>query len=197
MKLITYKRKLLFLLLTVISTFINSQIPKPPILEGTCNGVSAIISFKKTINGLNLGLFNLQEGQKLNGIHLELIGMGFPLAAAISIDRSYFGTQKAKQDSIVGISGICISGFGPTSPKIQGLSLTPGISVTKYFSGVSISLLSNLCYSHSGLQIAFYNRAYTLKGVQIGLFNKNFSEKGLQLGLWNTNTKRSFPIINW
>jgi hypothetical protein len=80
------------------------------------------------------------------------------------------------------INGVQISAICHNTYKLQGVSITVGLSS---------------CISFSGLALAGYlNNTRAGKGVQIGLINRANHFKGIQIGLWNKIGKRSIPFIN-
>jgi hypothetical protein len=178
-----------------------------------------IPSVNTRINGLAGGLIinSLKDNDSLlttvvNGLSLELIGVGFflPLAPSSPIysepDSFYYIENKV--DSIVcsynrakyRINGISISagGIGGHDININGLNLSGINTLTAKTNGFSVCLLFNINGVVNGVSIGgLVNNTVQSKGLQIGLFNKTTRLRGFQIGLWNKNEKRGLPIINW
>lgn len=187
-----------------------------------------IFSFspKKTlsnnVNGINLGVLDIYDGQKINGINLQLnpIVIIYPLLPKAipapekdkgrvvidGIHLSTSGTTDDKEMNGIGISmyhhafatnGISANFYNNTSKKLNGIHISGFSNNTDKGSGLNVAVLGNFAEKFNGLQIGLSNETENLKGAQIGLFNKTNKMKGLQIGFWNKNGKRSLPFINF
>ncbi len=171
------------------------------------------------INGLAGGLIinSLKDTDsvlttEINGLGIELIGVGFflPLAPSSPIysESDDFYLNDENLASIVNsynyakyrINGISISGggIGGHDININGLNLSGINTLTGKMNGLSVCILINISGVVNGVSIGgLVNNSIQSKGLQIGLFNKTTRLRGIQIGLWNQNEKRSLPMINW
>lgn len=174
------------------------------------------------VNGINIGVFDDYDGQKINGINLQLnpIVIIYPLLPKAipaperdkgsvvinGIHISTSGTTDAKEMNGIGVSmyhhafatnGISANFYNNTSKKLNGIHVSGFSNNTDVGNGLNIAFLGNYAEKFNGVQIGFSNETENLKGAQVGFFNKANKIKGLQIGLWNKNNKRSLPIINF
>lgn len=178
-----------------------------------------IPSINTRINGLAAGFIINSMKDKVplsttvvNGLSLELVGVGFflPLAPSSPIysEADSFYSIESNLDSIVNsyklarykINGISISvgGIGGHDININGINLSGFNTLTGKTNGLSACILININGVVNGVSIGgLVNNTIQSKGLQIGLFNRTTRLRGLQFGLWNNNEKRSLPIINW
>jgi hypothetical protein len=178
-----------------------------------------IPSINTRINGLAAGFIINSMKDKVplsatvvNGLSLELVGVGFflPLAPSSPIysEVDSFYSIDSNLDSIVNsyklarykINGISISagGIGGHDININGINLSGINTLTGKTNGFSACILININGVVNGVSIGgLVNNTIQTKGLQIGLFNRTTRLRGLQIGLWNHNEKRSLPIINW
>ena len=206
-------KKLLFAILILINIQAFGQLDRKrpvlwfiPSIDTEINGIGAgliINSMKDTDSSLTT---------QVNGLSLELIGVGFflPLAPSSPIyesnDDSFYTTEVV--DSIVQsynyvkykVNGISISpgGTGGHDIQINGINFSGINTLTGKTNGLSACILINVNGVVNGISVGgLVNNTIQSKGLQIGLFNVTKNLKGFQIGLWNRNEKRSFPIINW
>lgn len=186
----------------------------------------------KTVNGIGIGIFmngvfgdTKVDSSKINGLSIEIIGVGvgLPLAPSSPIyteseefylnDDNLASAIRAYDKSVftvnglsispgglaghdINMSGFNISGLNTLTGKMNGVSVSILFNLSGVVNGISIGSLNETMKTH-GLQIGFINHTTQLKGIQLGLFNKTIHLKGFQIGLWNKNNKRGLPIINW
>jgi len=171
------------------------------------------------INGIGLGFAINGADYKqakdttttiINGLCLELIGMGFflPLAPGSPIYPNDTTSENFNleteishyQDPLHLVNGFAISSFGFAGHSIQinGVNLSGLFTFTSKVNGFSASLVFNISGISNGLSISgLGNNSLHTKGVQIGLFNQCWKLRGIQIGLLNKNEKRTLPLINW
>jgi len=170
-------------------------------------------SYAKNIYGLGLGLLGSEVlcdrpfTQCSYGINFQLFGEGFMQIFYInqsplkSIYKTHnyqnFLIQNDTSAKRLVHTGLLFSGFGTFTDQVNGVSVSPWMSLGKRIKGLSINLLWNLYAEVDGLAIGLFNNSVCSKGVQIGLINKTGILKGFQIGLWNRNSKRGLPLINW
>lgn len=206
-------KRLNFLLLVLLTVQVNGQIKKN-------RPVAWVIpSVDTRINGLAGGLIinSLKDTDsvlttEINGLAIELIGVGFflPIAPSSPIysEPENFYMNDDNLDSIVKsynfakyrINGVSFSGggIGGHGINVNGLNLSGINTLTGKMNGMSVCILINISGVVNGVSIGgLVNNSIQSKGLQIGLFNKTTRLKGFQIGLWNQNGKRSLPIINW
>lgn len=186
------------------------------------------ISFspKKTlsnnVNGINIGVLDDYDGQKINGVNLQfnpfvLIYPLLPKAIPAperdqgsvvinGIHLSTSGTTDAKEVNGIGVSlyhhafatnGFSANFYNNTSKKLNGIHVSGFSNNANVGNGLNVAFLGNYAENFNGVQISLSNETENLKGLQVGLFNKTNKMKGLQIGFWNKNGKRSLPFINF
>lgn len=162
------------------------------------------------------GEINEYNRRTVNGLRLELIGIGFFLGAApySRFDRyDSLGLERERDYNEFEVNGLAIApaGFG-IKGKVQGLVLggmineinkVNGLMLGGVFfneiyelNGVNINLLHCRTVETNGVQISAINRSKRLKGLHIGLINQTDKLKGVQIGLLNRAGKRWLPFIN-
>jgi hypothetical protein len=169
-------------------------------------------SAAKNIYGIALGpigseaICNLNYTRYSHGINIQIPGQGF--FQTFYIKKIKFKDLGGK-DNEMGFytndtvpkravhNGIVVSLTGTFTDCINGISVSPWMSMGKDVNGVSFNLLWNVYYKINGVSVGFVNFSVETKGVQIGLVNKTKRLRGIQVGLWNKNEKRSLPLINW
>ncbi len=182
------------------------------------NGISYIPQVETKINGIATGIFinsMKHSGDSLttqiNGISIELVGIGFflPLAPTdVLYDLKEEDYKKQnKLDSVLKtfhkinykINGLSLSGGGLGGHEIliNGVSLSAINNLNGRLNGVSICPLFNAIGRSKGLSIGLFNWSIETIGLQIGGLNSTKKLKGIQIGIWNTNQKRALPFINW
>ena len=153
----------------------------------------------KNTAGLNLGIFDDYQKQKITGMNIQLN----PITLIYLLAPKEIEVPK-EGDETVSINGIHISTGGMMDGKsLNGLGLsmyhvaqdTNGITLTGFnnnsgkLNGVHISGLSNSAEKANGLLISLSNDAEELNGIQLGLVNELGTGNGLQVGLYNRSTK--------
>ena len=153
----------------------------------------------KNTAGLNLGIFDDYQKQKITGMNIQLN----PITLIYLLAPKEIEVPK-EGDETVSINGIHISTGGMMGGKaLNGLGLsmyhvaqeTNGVTLTGFnnnsgkLNGVHISGLSNSAEQANGLSISLSNEAEKLNGIQIGLVNELGTGNGLQIGLYNRSTK--------
>lgn len=209
-----------------ISGSVFSQTPEVKI-------ISWLPSLNTKVNGFGCGLtiLSLKEDSLkpttiINGVGLELIGLGIilPIAPSSPIytepDSLYH--IRSTYDSIVNtynspkyvlnglavspggiagydieVNGLNLSGINTLTSKVRGVSTGIMFNFSGVINGVSISIIGNEALEISGVQIGAVTSSSQVKGIQIGLFNRTERLHGFQLGLWNRVGKRAFPFLNW
>jgi hypothetical protein len=171
-----------------------------------------------TINGLGIGLAmqpidddGYANRTIVNGLSVEVIGMGFVLPMAGGpIDYSD-STESIPKYTINGLAispggvaghdivvhGVNISGIATLNQEMHGVSCGGLANICKRMKGVSIGGLGNSIGNGKGLQIGAFQHAYQMEGVQIGLVNQADSMHGVQIGLLNRIGNQFFPFINF
>lgn len=174
------------------------------------------------VNGINLGILDAYDKQKINGINFQLnpLSLIYPLLpqaidfpneknATVTINGIHIstgGTTDAKKLNGIGVSiyhhamvtnGISANFYNNTSEKLNGIHVSGFSNNSVYGKGLHLSVLNNDSENFCGIQVALFNNSKDLKGLQFGLFNTTEKMKGLQIGFWNKNAKRSLPLINF
>jgi|GEM_PF-1465812 len=176
------------------------------------------------INGLALGVWNQPEinhGQRINGVELELLGAGWVTPFLFLDDGGYIPKSRnmlRNNGLIFGttllagkINGVGLSPFVITHHDLNGLIAAP-VTVTLYnANGITIGVINYVAVLN-GLQLGVYNNTRQVSGLeagiynkcddhsvglQIGLINRSNEHKGIQIGLVNIIGKRITPVINW
>lgn len=165
---------------------------------------SALVTFNpskiaKNTNGINLGLLDVYQKQRINGINIQ----ANPITLIYLLIPKEIEVPKEGEETVI-INGLHISTGGMTEgKKLNGIGIsmyhiaqeTNGISMNGFNSnigkmnGLQISWLSNSIEKGNGLQFSFSNGAEKLNGLQIGLFNEVNSGNGFQIGLYNSTKK--------
>lgn len=173
-------------------------------------------------NGINFGILDEYDHQKINGINFQLnpFVLIYPLLpkgidvpteqnATVTVNGlsiSTGGMTDGKKLNGIAISayhhamitnGISANFYNNTSGKLNGIHVSGFANNSDKGAGITVAAMGNYSENFSGIQLAFFNEAKSMKGVQIGLSNKSDKLKGLQVGLWNKNGKRSLPIFNF
>ena len=144
--------------------------------------------------------------KKSHGLNVQILGQGFftPFYVFnknlnvynLTQDTTYFSDStivapKAQHN------GIILSGLGTFTEVINGVSISPWMSLNGSVNGLSLNFLVNNIFVLNGVALGLYNETMQTHGVQIGLINRTHQLKGVQFGLWNVNEKRKLPLINW
>lgn len=179
-------------------------------------------STPKNTNGINVGVLDDYDNQKINGLNFQLnpislIYLLIPRAIEVpangqetvsvnGIHISTGGMLTGKKLNGVGISmyhiaqetnGITINGFNNNSGKLNGLHVSLINNTAVSGSGMLVSL-SNSAVDFKGIQVGGSNENEKGKGLQIGILNRAKKFKGAQIGLVNKNTNgRSFQVGFW
>lgn len=172
--------------------------------------------------GLNVGIFDDYQKQKITGINLQLNPItliyllapkeieipkdGYETAVINGIHVSTGGMIDGKALNGLGLSmyhiaqetnGITLNGFNNNSGKLNGIHLSVLSNSAENANGLLIAL-SNSAEKFNGLQLGIINDVGTGNGLQIGLNNSAVKLKGMQLGLINkTKSKRGFQLGFW
>lgn len=179
-------------------------------------------NLSNNVNGINMGILDAYDGQKINGLNLQfnpfviiypLLPKAIPApekdkgsVVINGIHISTSGTTDAKEMNGIGVSmyhhafatsGITLNFYNNTSKKLNGIHVSGFSNNADDGNGLNVAVLGNYAEKFNGLQIGLSNETENLKGLQLGLFNKTNEMKGLQIGFWNKNGKRSLPIINF
>lgn len=144
--------------------------------------------------------------KKSHGLNLQILGQGFftpfyvfnknlnvynlSLDTTCITDTIIF-TPKALHN------GLLVSGLGTFTDVINGISISPWMSLNNSVNGLSLNFLVNNVFVLNGAAVGLYNETIKTNGVQIGLVNRTHQLKGVQLGLWNVTDKRKLPLVNW
>ena len=206
-------KRLFILFLLFISVQAHGQIKKnrpvfwvTPSIDTRINGLASgfIINSLKDVDSTLT--------TEINGLNIELIGVGFflPLAptSPLYFEKASFYDDSKNVDSIVGkydfaryrINGVSISfgGLGGHDINVNGVNLSVINTLTGKINGLSACILINVTGVANGVTIGgLINNTIQTNGLQIGLLNKTTKLRGFQIGLWNQNEKRSLPLINW
>lgn len=197
--------------------------------------ISYLPSKSTKVNGLAIGpftgAFSPKRGEipkdvlmtKINGLSIELIGIGFflPLfpsdpfydqpaeryASEEKLDelkstfsRNYqingLSVSLGMGNPEMEVNGIQLSASFALVGKVNGISIAPLINFNNYQNGLAISL-ANMSVESKGMQLGFYNKSRRMHGIQIGFINKSYFHKGIQIGFININEKRTSPFFNW
>ena len=152
----------------------------------------------KNTAGLNLGIFDAYQKQKISGINVQLN----PITLIYLLAPKKFEVPE-EADQTVSINGIHISTGGLLDGKaLNGLGLsmyhiaqeTNGLTLNGFnnnsgkLNGVHISGLNNSAGKANGLLVSFANEVGELNGVQLGFVNELGTGNGLQVGIYNKST---------
>jgi hypothetical protein len=203
--------------------FFMCMITTPIIAAQTKYGIWLIPSFAEKINGIAIGPVESiyydnscnDTQQIINGVTIDLIGLGFLTPFALK-DDMYNDIFQNREDSVFVKkflisadsnlkkeqhrpinNGLTLATTGIVTGKVNGVLICGFANLTSIMNGLSICPFMNFSVVNNGVSIAAVNRSYRVNGVQIGLFNRAVVLKGFQIGLWNKNLKRSLPFINW
>ena len=189
-------RTAILLSLVLSSLFGNSQ-------DKYVLGLYPSSSCTATIHGIALGFaeWKTECTANVNGLRVELIGMGFGMGfyGSLPKDGQLFDCESPNFDCGQ-INGLNLSLTGTLAPyRIDGVSIGGIAQLSQECNGMMVSGFGNFTSRMRGLQLSlFENWAGEGRGVQISLLrNKALDMRGIQIGLWNTNGKRSLPFINW
>lgn len=174
-------------------------------------GIGLLPSTAENIFGLAFGIIgseaicNKYYTKKSHGINIQILGQG--LFSPYYIFNEQLNFINANYDTIiygdstaikrVKHNGLIYATFGTFSEDINGISVSPWMSINNVLNGISLNVLVNSIHTLNGATVGVYNMTYRTNGVQLGLINRTKHLKGFQFGLWNTNNKRSLPILNW
>lgn len=174
-------------------------------------GIGLLPSSAENIYGLAIGIIgseaicNKYYTKKSHGINIQLLGQGFFSPFYIFNDKLNF--INADYDTFiygdstaikrVKHNGLVFASLGTFSEEINGISISPWMSINNIMNGISMNVLANSIHTLNGLTLGLYNVTYRTNGVQIGLINRTKHLKGFQFGLWNVNSKRKLPLLNW
>jgi hypothetical protein len=165
------------------------------------------------IHGIAIGPFHSflldqrsrTKGQIINGVAVELIGIGIlaPLAPVdpvhprdSAIRRSVANALRngggvngialslSGAEGLAFVNGIVVGGFCGLVLEVNGISVHPLFNFTHHINGIGVGLV-NATIHGNGLQGGFLNRADDLDGVQIGVFNRTDNLDGVQIGVFN------------
>jgi hypothetical protein len=94
------------------------------------------------------------------------------------------------------VNGIQVGTGNFCQEKSIGLQIGGGNESASH-TGLQLALYNKAMAISAGLQISIVNIGEDFRGVQIGLINKTQNLRGLQIGLVNVNGKRFLPFMNW
>jgi len=158
------------------------------------------------INGFAIGPFSgclkdngYDRKQIINGIDIEIIGIGFfvPLAAGPIILNDTIASRQIVNGCVISpggyggldaaINGLNLSGIGTLTGKTNGLATGLLFCMNSRVNGIAIGgIFNNLTIKTNGIQIGgLISEAEKLRGLQIGVYTKSESTNGLQIGLFN------------
>jgi hypothetical protein len=173
-------------------------------------------STAEVINGIGIGPMNsgtkrdIPVRQTINGLQLELPGMGFLRFPFEDGGRSYFegigGRDKgvtvngvlaavAGSTGVDNINGVFVSAFCGFAQRVDGVSVNPLNFITR-IDGTAVGIVNSFDEGH-GTTVGIYNSSKDYNGLQIGLVNERKSGDGLQIGLINIKGGRILPFINF
>ena len=153
-------------------------------------------AYNTRINGIAIGFFNFtnDKNQEVNGIKVELMGMGFigPLIP-------YFADQITGQNQLDStriknafkIRGLNISLTGTVEgSRMEGISIGGISTMHTQLRGISLAVFhANNIIDMKGIQLAPINSSYKMRGVQLGLvFSAANDFKGIQIGSITSST---------
>ncbi|MGA9213429.1 LA_2272 family surface repeat-containing protein [Kaistella sp.] len=189
---------------------------------------SAVITFNpakiaKNTTGINLGVFDSYQKQKINGINLQInpITLLYPLLPQAipvpsedevtvilnGIHISTGGMMDGAKLNGLGISiyhharvtnGFSANLFNNTSGILNGIHVSGAANNSEKGAGITFAFMGNYSEKFTGLQIGGFNEAKQMKGLQIGFVNKSENLKGIQVGIVNNNKNgRNFQLGFW
>ena len=176
----------------------------------------------KNTAGLNLGIFDDYQTQKISGINVQLNPITLIyLLAPTEIEVPKEGTETVTINGIhlstggmtdgkalngVGLSmyhiaqetnGITLNGFNNNSGKLNGLHISGLNNSAEKGNGILVAL-SNSAGKYNGLQLGILNDIGNGNGLQVGLYNRSTKLKGVQIGLINkTKDRKGFQLGFW
>lgn len=215
------KTKLFLAVSLLLGIFIFGQDTLKTTLKSQIVTVNPSANPKNT-TGLNLGILDHYENQKISGLNFQLnpisliyllIPQEIPVPkegkGTVSINGIHFSTGGMLEGKILngmGISmyhiaektnGITVNGFNNSSGKLNGVHVSLINNSAVSGAGILVSL-SNTTEKFTGIQVGGSNENVKGKGVQVGILNRGDRFKGAQIGLINKNTSgRSFQLGFW
>lgn len=149
--------------------------------------------------GLNLGIFDDYQTQKIAGINVQLnpitlIYLLAPKEIEVPKDGAETVTINGIHLSTGGImDGKALNGVGLSmyhiAQEINGITLNGFNNNSGKLNGVHISGLNNSAETGNGILVALSNSAGKFNGIQLGIVNDIGKGNGLQAGLYNRSTK--------
>lgn len=152
----------------------------------------------RNTNGLNLGILDAYEKNKINGLNVQLN----PITLIYLLIPTEIKTPK-KGTETISINGLHLSTGGVfnggtfngvgismyhVAQKTNGISFNGFNNNSAQLNGVHISWLNNSTENGNGILVAFSNTADKFNGIQIALVNEIAYGNGLQVGFFNTTT---------
>ena len=176
----------------------------------------------KNTAGLNLGIFDDYQKQKIMGINLQLnpITLIYLLAPntievpdegneTVSVNGLHVSTggmMDGKSLNGLGISmyhiaqksnGITLNGFNNNSGKLNGIHISGLNNSAENANGLFVSL-SNDAVKLNGLQVGIVNDTGVGNGMQVGFYNSTTNLKGIQIGVINrSKSSKGFQLGFW
>ncbi|MNK21019.1 hypothetical protein D3C87_392700 [compost metagenome] len=212
--------------LLILSIFICSFFFGQDSLKQDLKIKSALVTFNpskvaKNTNGINLGILDEYQKQRINGINLQanpitLLYLLIPKAIEVpkegeetatlnGLHISTGGMMNGKKLNGIGISmyhiaqetnGISLNGFNSKIGKMNGLQISWLNNSIEKGNGLQISI-SNNSEKFNGFQMGLINEIDSGNGVQIGFYNSTKKLKGVQVGIINKSEGRGFQIGFW
>lgn len=212
--------------LLILSIFISALYFGQDSINQDLKQKSALVTFNpskiaKNTNGLNLGIMDAYQKQRINGINIQanpitLLYLLIPKAIEIpdegeetvTVNGFHFSTggmMDGKKLNGIGISmyhiaqetnGISLNGFNSNIGKMNGLQISGLNNSVEKGNGLQLSF-SNNAEEFNGFQIGFGNEIDSGNGVQIGFYNSTEKLKGVQIGIINKSKSRGFQIGFW
>lgn len=190
--------------LLILSIFICSFFFGQDSLKQDLKIKSALVTFNpskvaKNTNGINLGILDEYQKQRINGINLQ----ANPISLLYLLIPKAIELPKEGEETVI-VNGLHISTGGMmTGKKLNGIGIsmyhiaqeTNGISLNGFNSnigkmnGLQISWLNNSIEKGNGLQISISNNSEKFNGFQMGLINEISSGNGIQIGFYNSTKK--------
>lgn len=173
-----------------------------------------------TICGISAGLnMNMANAVKVNGINMEVLGLGGLSFMLPRIPNALDSLEYAKAMELqpqVQVNGINVSPFGTLFgcnvngvnlgmmgtyiPKMNGVSLTAMQGFADQVNGVQAVGCINVVSKLNGAQVCIYFNVSTIEsnGIQLGAANFAKSHKGVQIGAINKAADlRGFQFGIW
>jgi hypothetical protein len=173
-------------------------------------------SSAEVINGIGIGPMNsgtkgnIPIRQTINGLQLELPGMGFLRFPFQDGGKSYFESLDGRDQGVTvngvlaavagstgvdNINGVFISAFCGFAKRVDGVAVNP-LNFINRVDGTAVGVVNSFDEGQ-GTTIGIYNSSKDYNGLQIGLVNERKSGDGLQIGLINIKGGRIIPFINF